>query len=167
MTYLISLLVALSLLVTGSPAPASQPSTEAHTVATQTHTEVSSDLATEDTTDPAVNSVAQGKRWAGVMLAYAGIDLKANVQLIFSNTSNCGADISTVHLGGCTYNLGDGNYAVVISPELAWTKVGNHILFHELGHTVGLDECGAEAFAHQYEEVALWSYPNCETTGKP
>ena len=54
-----------------------------------------------------------------------------------------------------------GRYAVLISPELAYTAWGNHILFHELAHTMGADECGAEAYAHQFETVELWSYPEC------
>lgn len=116
---------------------------------------------------PRVVSVEQAQTWATFMLEQADMELPPTTALIFSNTSNCGAEISTAGLGGCTYTLEDGSHAVILSPELAWTQWGTHILFHELAHTVGMGECEAEAYAHQFEEIELWSYPLCEETGKP
>lgn len=116
---------------------------------------------------PRVVTVEQAQTWATFMLEQADMELTPNVSLVFSSTSNCGAELSTAGLGGCTYTVAANTYVVVLSTDLAWTQWGTHILFHELGHTVGLGECEAEAYAHQFEEIELWSYPLCETTGKP
>jgi hypothetical protein len=105
-------------------------------------------------------TVAEAGAWAEATLTGAGVDLPANTEVIFSN-SNCGADISAVAMGGCTYTLTDRT-VVVLSPGLAWTEAGSHILFHEVGHAMGImDECEAEAYAHNFEDVAYWSYPQC------
>jgi galactokinase len=101
------------------------------------------------------------------MLESADMELTPNVTMIFSNTSNCGAEKSTAGRGGCTYTVAPNTYVIVMSPELANTQWGNHILFHELAHTVGMGECEAEAYAHQFEEEELWSYPTCEEFGTP
>jgi hypothetical protein len=111
--------------------------------------------------------VPASTRWVEATLAAADFELTPNVAVVFSDTSNCGADISTVAMGGCTYATGANTYTIVISPGLVGTDSGKHILFHELGHTVGMGECEAEAYAHQFEESPLWSYPNCAITGKP
>ena len=99
--------------------------------------------------------------WAREALADGGVDYPENVVFVFQNEDNCGATLSEVGQGGCTVPMDDGRYAVLISPELAYTAWGNHILFHELAHTMGANECEAEAYAHQFESVELWSYPEC------
>lgn len=99
--------------------------------------------------------------WVTEALASAGVPAPTNVTFLFQNDHNCGAELSEVGQGGCTVPMKDGHYAILISPELAYTAQGNHILFHELAHTMGATECEAEAYAHQFETVALWSYPEC------
>lgn len=99
--------------------------------------------------------------WAREALADGGVDYPENVVFLFQNEDNCGAELSTVGQGGCTVPMDNGQYAVLISPELAYTAWGNHILFHELAHTMGANECEAEAYAHQFEYDELWSYPEC------
>jgi hypothetical protein len=156
--------------VTGLAVQPSQPSSQAPTQApesaSQALTQAPVQAPTEDLTEaPQVvpnTSVEVAQRWANVMLESAGIELMSDVQMVFTNAYNCGANASTAALGGCTYTLENGNHLVVLSPGLANTQWGNHILFHELGHTAGLGECDAEAFAHQFEEVAMWSYPECK-----
>jgi hypothetical protein len=110
-----------------------------------------------------VVSVAAARTWAEATLAGSGVTLPANVSLVYSSVANCGADLSAAAMGGCTYKLADRT-VIVISPELAWTAAGSHILFHEIGHALGIDnECHAEEFAHQFEDPAnlVWSYPSC------
>ena len=114
------------------------------------------------TVKPAV-TVSSAEKWANATLAGAGITLPDNVTMLFTSVANCGAEASATGLGGCTYTLTDSR-VIVISPELAWTQDGSHILFHEVGHALGIaDECGAEEFAHQFEDPAnlVWSYPTC------
>lgn len=106
-------------------------------------------------------TVAEAGEWAEATLAGAGVELPANTELLFSNVGNCGADISANGMGGCTYTLTDKR-VIVLSPGLAWTEAGSHILFHETAHAMGImDECEAEAYAHSFEDVAYWSYPEC------
>jgi hypothetical protein len=100
--------------------------------------------------------------WASEVLSDAGVSLPANVRLAFTNEGNCGAEISIAGLGGCTTYHEDMSMTVTISRELSYSSWGNHILMHEIAHTLGADECTAEAYAHQFEQVALWSYPECE-----
>lgn len=100
--------------------------------------------------------------WVRDALADAGLEYPDNVIFVFQNEDNCGATLSTVGLGGCTVPMEDGKFAVLISPQLAYSTWGNHILFHELAHTEGADECGAEYYAHQFETVKLWSYEECK-----
>jgi len=101
--------------------------------------------------------------WVPEALAEAGVAYPQNVVFLYQNEDNCGAELSEAGLGGCTVKRTDiEGYVVLISPELAYTAWGNHILFHELAHTMGANECEAEAYAHQFETVALWSYPECE-----
>jgi hypothetical protein len=110
-----------------------------------------------------VATVDQAREWAEATLSGSGVTLADNVTLLFSSTANCGADASAAGMGGCTYFLKSGP-VVVISPELAWTQAGSHILFHETAHSMGIvDECAAEAWAHQFEDEPYWSYPECQT----
>lgn len=167
MTFLTALILSLSAFIGGL--------TGTHTQAPVTHTQAPSKslsyaLSATHTEAPVQapnTSVEVAQKWAQAMIESADMELTPNVTLVFTSAFNCGAEKSTATLGGCTYTVAPNTYVVTISPELANTQWGNHILFHELGHTVGLDECGAEAFAHQFEEVELWSYPLCEETGKP
>lgn len=109
---------------------------------------------------PAV-AVAEAREWAEATLAGSGVELPASASLIFSDVANCGADISADAMGGCTYQLVD-RVAIVISPDLAWTQAGAHILFHEVAHALGIaNECAAEEWAHQFEDEPYWSYPTC------
>jgi hypothetical protein len=109
-------------------------------------------------------TVEQANEWVQAELEEADMEMVPTTTILFTNTANCGADISTVAQGGCTYNLQDGTHVMVLSPTLPFTAWGHHILFHELAHTLGImDECKAEAYAHQFEyDVELWSYPACE-----
>lgn len=120
--------------------------------------------ATAPTSDPASFSLAPFKltsTWVPEALADAGVSLPDNVTILFQNEHNCGAVDGG--LGGCTVTRTDiDGYVVLISPELAYTAWGNHILFHEIAHTFGAGECEAEAYAHQFEATALWSYPACK-----
>jgi hypothetical protein len=142
---ILSLMIILSAIFGGqteAPAPISQPAS-----------------------DPASFTLAPFKlasTWVPEALADAGVAYPENVVFLYQNEYNCGAEISDLGQGGCTVTMEDGSgYVVLLSPELAYTAWGNHILFHELAHTMGADECTAEAYAHQFEAVALWSYPEC------
>ena len=122
--------------------------------------------ASQPVADPASFSAYPFKlasTWVPETLADAGVDMPANVTFLYQNENNCGAKLSPSHMGGCTVKMVNGHYAVLISPELAYTAAGNHILFHELGHTLGMNECEAEAYAHTFEDPTklLWSYPEC------
>lgn len=101
--------------------------------------------------------------WATETLDILEVQPASNVRFEFTNESNCGAELSAMHLGGCTTTEADGSYTVRVSPKLAYTAWGNHILMHELAHTMGAGECEAEAYAHQFEDAnaLLWSYPEC------
>lgn len=105
-----------------------------------------------------VYSVAtDSNEWLADSLAQAGITLAPTTQVLFSDVANCGGVG-----GGCTYVLPERD-VVVISPAVVGTEAGTHILFHELAHAQGeLDECEAENWAHSFEAVDLWSYPQCE-----
>lgn len=120
----------------------------------------------QPTSDPASFTPAPLKlasTWVPEALADAGVAYPTNVQFLYQNEYNCGAIHSEVGMGGCTVKRTDiDGYIVLISPKLAYTAWGNHILFHELAHTMGANECEAEAYAHQFETAALWSYPECE-----
>lgn len=98
--------------------------------------------------------------WASQTLADAGVDA-SHVTFLFQNEHNCGAALSPAQLGGCTVTMANHHYAVLISPKLAYTPWGMHILMHEMGHTLGMNECEAEDYAHTFEDVPLWSYPAC------
>jgi hypothetical protein len=100
--------------------------------------------------------------WVPEALESAGVQVDNTVVFLYTDTDNCGAILSEVGQGGCTVTLKDGGHAVLISPSLAYTAWGNHILFHELAHTYGANECEAEAYAHQFEVTKLWSYPECQ-----
>lgn len=114
--------------------------------------------------DPASLTLAPlglASTWVPEALADAGVEYPTNVYFLFQNEHNCGA--VNGGYGGCTVTLEDNSgYVVLISPELVYTAWGNHTLFHELAHTMGAGECEAEAYAHQFEAVALWSYPECQ-----
>lgn len=101
--------------------------------------------------------------WATDTLSEAGIEVPANVTVTLTDVGNCGADLSAAGMGGCTTHNTDGTITVVVSPGLAGSAWGNHILLHEYAHTLGYGECAAEAYAHVYERSSdLWSYPECE-----
>jgi hypothetical protein len=113
---------------------------------------------------PALHHTSQqlGEDWAGELLYQADMEAAPNVIVAFTNESNCGASISANGAGGCTYTLEDGSYYVTISPELVGTIPGKHVFFHELAHTLGIsDECEAERYAAQFDDVDVWSYPEC------
>jgi hypothetical protein len=109
----------------------------------------------------AVVTVAGARAWAEATLTGSGVQLPTNVTLLFSDVANCGADLSAAGKGGCTYQAPSGP-VIVLSPDLAWTEAGSHILFHEVAHALGIgDECAAEEWAHQFEDAPYWSYPTC------
>lgn len=109
----------------------------------------------------AILGTEEAVSWVEEELFQADMELPPTTTIAVTNAANCGAEISPMSQGGCTYSMEDGTHFIVISPELMGTVWGTHILFHEIGHTLGLDECGAELYAHQYDTVELWSYPQC------
>lgn len=111
---------------------------------------------------PKLAARQSAQEWAYLTLEDAGVKLSPNVTLEFTNEDNCGAKLSTASLGGCTHTTAPHTYTVQVSPELAYTAWGNHILFHEIAHTLGADECAAEEYAHHFEDEPLWSYPACK-----
>lgn len=146
MNIILSIILSIIIMM-GAPAQPSQP-------------------APQPSADPASFTLAPFKlasTWVPEALADAGIPYPSNVTFLYQDENNCGAKDGG--LGGCTVTMPNGHYAVLISPKLAYTPWGNHILFHELGHTLGYDECGAESYAHSFEDPAhlLWSYPECGT----
>ena len=162
------LIIAISAFIGGyNGAPTEAPTQAPVEAPSQALSQALSQFATQAPAPVPNTSVEVAHNWAQAMIESADMELTPNVNLVFSNSSNCGAEISTAGRGGCTYTVGPDQYVVVLSPELANTQWGNHILFHELGHTVGLGECEAETFAHQFEEEELWSYPTCEEFGTP
>lgn len=107
-----------------------------------------------------------GLEWLPYTLSLTPVSAPDNLIIILSSgPENCGAKLSPTGLGGCTTWLKSGTILISISPELAWTEAGNHVLYHELGHAIldTNDECTAEAFAHQHTSTTLWSYPECAT----
>lgn len=116
--------------------------------------------------DPASFSLAPfnlASTWVPEALADAGLPYPNNVVFLHQNEYNCGAKVSPVGLGGCTVTMEDNSgYVILISPELTYTAAGNHILFHELAHTMGAGECEAEYFAHQFEAEPIWAYEECK-----
>lgn len=104
------------------------------------------------------------RAWLAETLSTAGVVVPANVTVMFTDTDNCGSEISPNNTGGgCTIRLSDGTISVLVSPSAVENGTGGHILFHELGHAIySLGECGAEYFSHHYSNPALWSYPDCE-----
>lgn len=109
-------------------------------------------------------TVEQANEWVQAELEAADMEMSPTTTILFTNVANCGAEISAVQAGGCTYNVGEGKHVIVLSPSLPFTASGHHVLFHEIGHSVGyMDECAAENYAHQFEyDQELWSYPACE-----
>jgi broad specificity polyphosphatase/5'/3'-nucleotidase SurE len=152
---LIGILITL-LLLAGSYLPnasaAQQPAT--------TNSPIATAAAPASDQRPTVTA-AEATVWAEATLAGAGVVLPESVSLVFSDVANCGANLSTAAIGGCTYRLA-AETVIVISPSLAWTEAGSHILFHEVAHALGIsDECAAEEWAHQFEDAPYWSYPEC------
>lgn len=129
--------------------------------------------AVEPVSGPRVAPVAQapipatlGLEWLPYTLSLSPVSAPDNLIIsLSSGPENCGANLSPTGLGGCTTWLQNGTILVTVSPELAWTEAGNHVLYHELGHAIldTDDECTAEAFAHQHTSSTLWSYPECNT----
>ena len=108
-----------------------------------------------------------GLDWLTYELALSKAVVPDNTIISLTNESNCGAKLSEAGMGGCTHWLQSGTVYITISPELAWTAWGNHILHHELGHVVldTTDECVVESYAHSFTTETLWSYPECNTPG--
>lgn len=107
-----------------------------------------------------------GIEWIDRELAQTDIVVPANVHFILRNDAlNCGAQASQFAQGGCTHWLEDGSVLVVMSPELADTPQGKHILFHELGHVMldTQDECMADYYALSYAPMANWAYAECHS----
>lgn len=101
--------------------------------------------------------------WPQVVVASTVIELPAGTTITLTNERNCGAEASPVGLGGCTRHLASGA-EILVSPELANTVGGFHILLHEIGHATGItDECGAEDYAHEWSAEGYWAYPACAT----
>lgn len=99
--------------------------------------------------------------WVQLTLADTGMELPKGLTVKLTNERNCGAESSPVGLGGCTRHLPEGP-EILVSPELAGTVAGYHILLHELGHAEGIvNECGAEYFAHEWSAEGYWAYPEC------
>lgn len=100
--------------------------------------------------------------WVEEELFQADMEPSPNTTIAFTNAYNCGAELSPLSMGGCMFTLEDGAYFITLSPGLEGTVSGRHTLFHEIGHTLGLDECGAEYYAQQFDTVDdLWAYPEC------
>lgn len=158
----IASILLITLSVFGFAAPASASASQSRAVATVQH--VQQDVQ-EDTTDPEV--APSSLRWDEAVLQWAGIELPSNVIIALINENNCGAKLSTVGLGGCTYpaTATDPRIVITVSPELQYTRVGEHILLHEVGHALGImEECGAEEFAHQWSDPNYWAYAECAPT---
>jgi len=122
-------------------------------------------VAVADTAPATRDSVSWLTRadWVTNTLAEAGIKVPANVHIVLTDTGNCGAQASNVGLGGCTTFHADGTMTVAVSPRLAGSVAGNHVLFHEYAHTLGYGECEAEAYAQVYTGRAdVWAYPECK-----
>jgi len=104
--------------------------------------------------------------WLAEKLNTAGIDIPANVTIMFNDgIENCGDQVSETGFGGgCTYHWHDGTVSVLLSASVPTDTYGAHILFHELGHALhGLGECAAEYYAHHYDGTPnVWSYPECK-----
>jgi hypothetical protein len=102
-------------------------------------------------------------QWLDDTLNIPGITIPANVHYLITDLDNCGSKISPNNTGGgCTSHNSDGTITVRISPTAIYTMSGIHIIFHELGHALGIkSECSAEAYAHQYSAPDVWSYPSC------
>lgn len=144
MNIILSILIILSAFTGQAPAPLSAPIVE----------------QTEQVSIPQL----LGLDWLEYELALSGAEVPENVIISLTNESNCGAELSVAGVGGCTHWLPSGITYITVSPELAWSAWGNHILHHELGHAVldTHDECAVEAYAHQHTTATLWSYPECE-----
>lgn len=154
-----NIILAILLTMVGLSAPASAPASEPVESVSQ---------VTSEPVDPALVPSIQatlGLDWVAYELALSGAVVPENVIISLTNESNCGAEISQAGMGGCTYFLPSGTTYITVSPALAWTAWGSHILHHELGHAVlnSHDECAVEAYAHQYTASTLWSYPECNT----
>lgn len=104
-----------------------------------------------------------GVEWIDVEFDRYGQTIPAGIHFQLTNELNCGAVLSTSGMGGCTHFLEDGSRYITVSPELAYTPEGTHVLWHEVGHAVldTVDECAAEAYAHKFSDPNLWSYPQC------
>lgn len=113
---------------------------------------------------PVAAYTTTGVEWIDSEFTRTGQEIPAGVYFQLTNELNCGAEISVVGTGGCTYFLPDGTHYITVSPELAYTTAGTHVLWHEVGHAVlnTYDECAAEAYAHQFSDPNLWSYPSCQ-----
>jgi len=165
-TLIASFTTAAALLAFGGNAPDSAaetvPAAPAAETVTASNRAISFDRVAISTT--AAPAVTGANTWAASTLAGAGVQLPGNVEIVFSDSGNCGAAISATGQGGCTHTL-PGRKVIVLSAGMAWTEPGSHVLFHEAAHALGItDECQAEAFAHQFEEPGrlIWSYPACK-----
>ena len=101
--------------------------------------------------------------WLSETLNVAGVVIPEHITVIFTDTDNCGSEISFDGTGGgCTVTFTDGTVSVLVSPTALEIGTGKHILFHELGHAMhNLRECAAEYYAHTYSDPDIWSYPEC------
>lgn len=147
MNIFLTILLALTTILSGAPANASAPVT-------------GSDEGPTVFTGYVLKATSL---WVPESISQAGIVLEDNVTFLYTNDNNCGAELSPVGMGGCTLTHANGSFTIILSPKLAYTATGNHILFHEIAHTMGASECEAEAFAHQFEYEPMWSYPECNT----
>lgn len=102
--------------------------------------------------------------WTMAQLDDAGFSAEGIAFEYTDGPLNCGSALSPSGVGGgCTHELADGSYLIVISPSAIENGTGLHILMHEYAHTLDLGECAAEYFAKQFvpAEDWSWSYPKC------
>lgn len=157
----ISALILLTLSILGLTSCAQETVQAPKAVATIAHE--TGDLANEDTSDPvpAPAPVSQPLTWAQATLAKYGVTLPSGAVIALTNVANCGADLSPLHVGGCTYPATASTpITIVISPEFEGTQWGEYILLHEASHALGnwTDECAADQFARDLTGMDYWAY---------
>ena len=128
----------------------------------------SSAPATAVSTDTGARFVPYtGAQWIQDLVSVVD-DMPEHVSFDITDVDNCGSAISPRGTGGgCTHHE-RGHTVIDISPSALFTASGVHIVYHEIGHAMGIrSECKAEEFAHQYSDPNAWSYPSCMAGVEP